>query len=568
MATKRKKSDEIWLQSPSDQLVSTDYTTEFELSVEKYIELKQRIELLEEEKDKNLRKLRQLEQAIQEADTKCAAHLRQLVELQKLVTDLEVKLEKKSEQYDKVIKQLSEEKEHYLRQEEKWQVFQKDLLTTVRVANDLKTEAEEQSETLLNENRTLSEKIMSLERELGELKLGMTNDASTTSDRTEHRATAGGQQTGKAASPTADSIIFRKKTDHKQAGSKRNANCFTELNHSLGNKTGAPAGGRTHSNEKTAIGSKLLRQQSADSVFSSMNRPQPDKFASSRNSSSQSLKSISSALDQQSRSGKKSQISVKTLVETIENAAKTTLATKAPITNYQQVSSSPSSLILSKSPSFNSINLNSNDKLATNRPVSSPFDAPHLADRPVSLNAKLQPLLENGASAGVKLSKFDSKYDEQLNKLPANESDAKNEEQLMNRLNDRMNDRAGERHCDPLHKRFGEKAGEKFTSKLDDDQIGRYKSTDIFGGGAKLNDKLNKMDKLDKYESIKSKYNKELMRTRLHKKENNCPPIKIDEDGALNNLIKDGGSKRNALLKWCQNQTRNYDGIDITNFSR
>ena len=553
MATKRKKSDELWLQSPSDQLVSTDYTTEFELSVEKYIELKQRIELLEEEKDKNLRKLRQLEQTIQEADTKCANHLRQLVELQKLVSDLETKLEQKSEQYDQVIKQLSEEKEHYVRQEEKWQVFQKDLLTTVRVANDLKTEAEEQSESLLNENRTLSEKIRDLERELGELKLGIAND--TASDRTE-------QPTSKTASPSTDSIVFRKKTDHKPASSKRNANCFTELNNSLGNKPASPV----KSNEKTALGSKLLRQQSADSVFSSVNRP--DKFASSRNSSSQSLKSISSVLDQQqSKGGKKSQISVKTLVETIENAAKTTLTSKPA--NHQQVSSSPSSLMLSKSPSFNSINLSSNDKLtnsSTHRPAGMPFDTP--ADRPVSLNTKLQPLFENGASAGGRLGKFDSRYDEQLNKLPT--SDAKKEEQLMNRLNDRMNDRAG----DPLHKRLasGEKAGEKHVTKPGDDQLNRYKSTDIFGGdkltSAKLNDKLNKMDKLDKYESIKSKYNKELMRTRLHKKENNCPPIKIDDDGALNNLIKDGGSKRNALLKWCQNKTRNYDGIDITNFSR
>ncbi|XP_076815419.1 cytospin-A-like isoform X3 [Clavelina lepadiformis] len=28
-----------------------------------------------------------------------------------------------------------------------------------------------------------------------------------------------------------------------------------------------------------------------------------------------------------------------------------------------------------------------------------------------------------------------------------------------------------------------------------------------------------------------------------------------------------GGSKRNALLKWCQEKTRNYHGVDITNFS-
>ncbi|XP_044764313.1 cytospin-A-like isoform X4 [Coccinella septempunctata] len=35
----------------------------------------------------------------------------------------------------------------------------------------------------------------------------------------------------------------------------------------------------------------------------------------------------------------------------------------------------------------------------------------------------------------------------------------------------------------------------------------------------------------------------------------------------LNGLIKNGGSKRNALLKWCQNKTIGYQNIDITNFS-
>lgn len=35
----------------------------------------------------------------------------------------------------------------------------------------------------------------------------------------------------------------------------------------------------------------------------------------------------------------------------------------------------------------------------------------------------------------------------------------------------------------------------------------------------------------------------------------------------LNGLSKNGGSKRNALLKWCQNKTVGYRNIDITNFS-
>lgn len=35
----------------------------------------------------------------------------------------------------------------------------------------------------------------------------------------------------------------------------------------------------------------------------------------------------------------------------------------------------------------------------------------------------------------------------------------------------------------------------------------------------------------------------------------------------LNALVKNGGSKRNALLKWCQIKTVGYPNIDITNFS-
>jgi hypothetical protein len=41
--------------------------------------------------------------------------------------------------------------------------------------------------------------------------------------------------------------------------------------------------------------------------------------------------------------------------------------------------------------------------------------------------------------------------------------------------------------------------------------------------------------------------------------------LKSDPLAALAKLL--GGSKRNALLKWCQNKTSNYPGIDITNFS-
>ncbi|XP_036147555.1 cytospin-A isoform X2 [Monomorium pharaonis] len=40
-----------------------------------------------------------------------------------------------------------------------------------------------------------------------------------------------------------------------------------------------------------------------------------------------------------------------------------------------------------------------------------------------------------------------------------------------------------------------------------------------------------------------------------------------DRKDPLFGLVKNGGSKRNALLKWCQNKTIGYRNIDITNFS-
>lgn len=43
--------------------------------------------------------------------------------------------------------------------------------------------------------------------------------------------------------------------------------------------------------------------------------------------------------------------------------------------------------------------------------------------------------------------------------------------------------------------------------------------------------------------------------------------LQSDRKDPLAGLVKNGGSKRNALLKWCQTRTANYPNIDITNFS-
>lgn len=56
---------------------------------------------------------------------------------------------------------------------------------------------------------------------------------------------------------------------------------------------------------------------------------------------------------------------------------------------------------------------------------------------------------------------------------------------------------------------------------------------------------------------------------------NKAPPARLprpifDPIGGgdpLASLVKNGGSKRNALLKWCQSKTQGYVDVDITNFS-
>ncbi|CAB3369567.1 Hypothetical predicted protein [Cloeon dipterum] len=66
--------------------------------------------------------------------------------------------------------QLEEEKRLRAEENEEWVQFRSDLLMTVRVANDFKTEAQQQLAKLLVENKSLKEKNRSLEAELAKAK--------------------------------------------------------------------------------------------------------------------------------------------------------------------------------------------------------------------------------------------------------------------------------------------------------------------------------------------------------------------------------------------------------------
>ncbi|XP_047739662.1 cytospin-A isoform X3 [Hyalella azteca] len=58
-----------------------------------------------------------------------------------------------------------------------------------------------------------------------------------------------------------------------------------------------------------------------------------------------------------------------------------------------------------------------------------------------------------------------------------------------------------------------------------------------------------------------------ILSNKIEPRKNNFNQLSADKKDPLSMLAQGGGSRRNALLKWCQNQTLGYSQVDITNFS-
>lgn len=119
-------------------------------------ELYQRLKCTEEAKieseiraQKNLDEKREIRTLLEEKDRRLA--------------DLESKLSAKS-------KDLSELCEKWSMEQSEWKQFQKDLLTTVRVANDFKQDTLDECKKLQNERLMLEERLQSLDSELQKVK--------------------------------------------------------------------------------------------------------------------------------------------------------------------------------------------------------------------------------------------------------------------------------------------------------------------------------------------------------------------------------------------------------------
>lgn len=132
-------------------------------------DLEYRLSQLKEERVSVNAELQLVRDSLAELQSQCQRHLEDKREMKAVLSELQRReREAQSRQYEL---ELALAEERKLRQEEnaEWQQFQNDLLMTVRVANDFKTEAQSELERVVLENKTQRDRLRALEAQLDKL---------------------------------------------------------------------------------------------------------------------------------------------------------------------------------------------------------------------------------------------------------------------------------------------------------------------------------------------------------------------------------------------------------------
>nr|XP_017024250.1 cytospin-A isoform X3 [Drosophila kikkawai] len=131
--------------------------------------LEYRLEQLQRDKDKLAGEWQVLEERVAELQVQCKCHQEDKTQLQSLLSETQRHLGDVQMQLSESERRLEQETQLRRKEGEEWQQFQADLLMTVRVANDFKTEALSAREQLVLDNKTQKEKIRLLEQQLDKL---------------------------------------------------------------------------------------------------------------------------------------------------------------------------------------------------------------------------------------------------------------------------------------------------------------------------------------------------------------------------------------------------------------
>ncbi|KAF2356663.1 Calponin domain [Trinorchestia longiramus] len=123
-----------------------------------------RSERLQEERRALLQQVASAEKALNDAKQTAQRHLQHKRELKTALSESQ-KLLTQAQQDKQQSEELSQQqKEQFDKQVEEWEQFQCDLLTTVRVANDFKTEVQSQLDKVQQENTILKHQLATLEK--------------------------------------------------------------------------------------------------------------------------------------------------------------------------------------------------------------------------------------------------------------------------------------------------------------------------------------------------------------------------------------------------------------------
>ena len=132
-------------------------------------DLEYRLTQIREERLTVVAEAQLLRDSLAELQSQCQRHLEDKREMKAVLSELQRReREAQNRQYELECA-LAEERK--LRQEEstEWQQFQTDLLMTVRVANDFKTEAQSELERVVMENKAQRDRLRALEAQLDKL---------------------------------------------------------------------------------------------------------------------------------------------------------------------------------------------------------------------------------------------------------------------------------------------------------------------------------------------------------------------------------------------------------------
>ncbi|CAB0030883.1 unnamed protein product [Trichogramma brassicae] len=230
-------------------------------------DLEFRIKKMKDERMTVNAELQLVRDSLSELQSQCQRHLEDKREMKTVLSELQRRERENLSRLAELERVLAEERKNRREETTEWQQFQTDLLMTVRVANDFKTEAQSELERVVMENQALREKLRVLETQLD--KLNNTNPQKNNTQTTKIITTPTETQQSVITS-VQNEMAARRKANISRQDSRLSVKCLIESIENATKQAKAGPGSRSSStsslnsigtNDVTSIKTPLRDQQ-------------------------------------------------------------------------------------------------------------------------------------------------------------------------------------------------------------------------------------------------------------------------------------------------------------------